>query len=642
MKYFLQPLFVSSQIAPFSLFLLFFLRISSPLFATQIPDSLLKNANLVIVSEEEVFEVKALDKAIGTHKKRVLVLNEGGLEKATSYCAYDKFRSVSGMKGTIYDLMGQEIRKITANEIKDISLGESAIANDNRVKYIEPAYSKYPFILETEYEVSYKTLMFFPTWMPQNNYAIAVLHAEFKVICPKPLSFRYSNHLIPQDEKISDNGLVKKVTWTIDNLVAKKKEAYAPHFQDIVPIVYTAPVDFQMGDFTGKMNTWEDIGKWYYQLNKDRDIVSSQMTEKLTSLTANTTDSREKVRIIYEFMQSQTRYVNINLGIGGWQTAPASDLEKNGYGDCKALSNYAKAMLKAVGITAYPAIIRAGDDAAAVLPDFPCMHFNHVILCVPLEKDTIWLECTSQREKMGFLGTFTDNRYALLTLPEGSKLLKTTEYKHEINVTARHIAIQIAENGNGLAQISSVYKGQVQEETGASYMYYQSNEKQKEWLQKDLSFGNYSIDDFSFSTSKDLTPHIAVACKLQLPAYGTKSGKRMFIPVNVLSAISAPAPNSEARINPLVISSAKSDLDTILISLPPNYKVESLIKNVEIHNEFGEYSLSCKEENGQITYIRRFVLWEKEHDKSLYPAFQEYLKTVAKSDKAKIVLVGVE
>jgi len=52
--------------------------------------------------------------------------------------------------------------------------------------------------------------------------------------------------------------------------------------------------------------------------------------------------------------------VSIQIGIGGWQPFDASTVQRLSYGDCKALANYMKTLLEAVGLSANYCLVNAG------------------------------------------------------------------------------------------------------------------------------------------------------------------------------------------------------------------------------------------------------------------------------------------
>ena len=161
---------------------------------------------------------------------------------------------------------------------------------------------------------------------------------------------------------------------------------------------------------------------------------------------------------LYEYMQNKTRYVSITVGIGGFQPFDAATVDRLSYGDCKALSNYMKSILEVAGISSRYTLVYAGENNQDIKTTFPSSQFNHVILCVPMEKDTIWLECTSQRKPFNYLGSSTSNRQALVIDENGGKL-RTQVMQPENNLESRKADIILDKTGSGFASVHSRYYG---------------------------------------------------------------------------------------------------------------------------------------------------------------------------------------
>jgi hypothetical protein len=461
-----------------------------------IPKELLKNANAVVRMDYTWFELKSRKNATVTRKYAITILNSNADSYAQFREYYDDFTKIKSIKGAIYDKNGKQIKKIKKKEINDVSaVSNMSLIEDTRMKYIEVLQSNYPFTVEFEFKKDFSGMLSYPHWMPVGNYKIAVEQSTCTAKIPNELGMRYKVKNFLSEPAITSEDDSKIYTWTMKNFQAIDSEPFSPNYRNFLPIVYLSPNKFEYDGYSGNMETWESFGKWLKGLESGRDQLKKETVKKVKKLVEGAENEEEKVKIIYEYLQSKTRYISIQLGIGGWQPFKAEDVDKNGYGDCKALSNYTHAMLKIVGIKSHNASIGAGRGHPSFDADFPSMGFaNHQILCVPLKNDTIWLECTSQDSPFGFIGSFTDDRNALLYTAEGGKIVRTTRYPQEVNTQKRIAKVKIDVKGNARANIVTKYRGLQYENVQDQFR--RNKKEQREELFESLDIPNMEIESF--------------------------------------------------------------------------------------------------------------------------------------------------
>ncbi|RYF78900.1 MAG: DUF3857 domain-containing protein, partial [Chitinophagaceae bacterium] len=310
-------------------------------------------------------------------------------------------------------------------------------------------YKNYPYTVEYEVELEYKHTFYFPDWQPQADEYLSVEKSRYTFVSPQDYTLRYKAFNYPSEPVATTEKNKKLMTWEIKSLPAVIRPYASPSWTELTTSVLFAPSDFQMEGYKGNAASWQEFGKFILTLNQGRDKLPDAILQKVTSLTAGLSSAREKVVKLYEYLQQNTRYISIQLGIGGFQPFEASYVAQKGYGDCKALSNYMYSLLKAAGIPSYHALIHAGNslEAKSLVNDLPSTQFNHMVLFVPLEKDTMWLECTSQDNPAGYSGGFTGNRQALAITPEGGKLVSTPRYQSAENRQFRFVKGTINEEG---------------------------------------------------------------------------------------------------------------------------------------------------------------------------------------------------
>ncbi|GAB3530433.1 hypothetical protein GCM10027443_11020 [Pontibacter brevis] len=598
-----------------------------------------EDTNIIIRSEETMFTVTSISSGTTKYKVSITILNIKGNHRAKLRVGYDKLQKVSYIKGTSYDRSGNKIKNLKNKDITDVSaISDFSLFEDNRVKIADLTHTVYPYTVEFEYELTSSNLLFYPGFYPQDEEGLAVEKANYVVQMPIGMKLRYLESNMPQPVKKSTTATHEVYSWQVQDLKPVETEPYGPGLEELVPIVRTAPTDFEVEGYKGNMETWKSYGLWVEQLNKGRDVLSEATKQKLTQLTSKAKTQEEKVRIVYDYLQGKTRYVSIQLGIGGWQPFEASFVDSKGYGDCKALTNYTQAMLKTVGVPSYQALIRAGNGAPAIRTDFPSSQFNHVVLCVPMATDTLWLECTSQTEAVGYSGSFTGGRHALLITPEGGKLVKTPDYLASDNAQLRNIKVTLDEKGSGSASVVSRYTG-LQQESRDNAIQHLQPEEQRKWLYQQVKIPAFEINKHAFVQQKDKLPAVTEQLELSLRQCATISGKRMFVTPNLMSKWTYVPNQKEKRLTEVVRGMAFLDVDTVEFELPIGYTVEFVPQDVVYQSVFGEYKATVKVEGQRVIYMRRMQMGKGRFSPDSYTQLVTFLNNIIKADSQQIVFV---
>ena len=603
-----------------------------------IPDSLKENANAITRFEEVRVVVKSTSNAVFKHKYAITILNEAGDRYADYENGYSNLRDLNDISGTLYDAQGIKLKTIKRKDITDVSSSDGfSLMLDSREKSFSFNYNQYPYTVEYEDQVEMKGIITLPSWVPVGNQKYSVQESNYLVEVPADYNFRIKQFNFSSAPQKTEKDKRIQYSWQLKNFKAFKYEPFQPTYHEVVPSVYLAPNQFSYGGISGEMDSWLKYGKYQVELNKGRDILPEHIKKQVKQLTNGITDDKEKVRVLYEYMQKNTRYVSIQLGIGGLQPFDATYVATKNYGDCKALSNYMVALLKEVGINGYYSIIKAGEGEKFYMADFPSDQTNHIIVSVPMARDTMWLECTSQTTPAGYLGAFTDDRYALMIKEDGGYLVKTPAYKKDDNQQVRIIKAIIKEDGSLVADVDTKYTGIQQDDLHAAIHNY-TKDKILEQLKKGLDFPTYDVSELVHEEHKAVIPWINERYKLAVENFGTTSGKRLFVSPNLLTKQTYKLDDLERKFE-ILYDHAYKDVDTIVLATPAGYTVEAMPKDVLTSNKFGNYSIKFKVENGNILVHRIHERSAARFPAADYKQFVSFVNEMYKADRSRIVFV---
>ena len=602
-----------------------------------IPETLKKNASVVIRKENDIVEINKIDDITYKRSSVITVLNKDAIPYAIPRISYQKGDNISEVKVIVYDEKGNKLKSYSKSDFTDIAANpQGTFYSDSRMLILPFTASSFPYTVEFSYELDDENTVFIPDFVPFYDYNVSLEESTFNIINKSGINLRskfYESPFNYTSVDIKSNGENK--LYTYKNVPAIDNGQLVPSPQKLLPKVSFSLDKFNLEGKQGSIASWKDFGTWYYQnLLTPVSVSTPEIKAEIASLNLSGT-TEERVKKIYQYMQNKTRYIFVALGIGGWQPMMPDEVQKKGYGDCKGLTNYMRTLLDEAGIKSYYSIINSNPSSISFDKDFPKMAGNHVILTIPTEKGNIWLENTSQQTAFNHLSFSTTDRNVLMVKPDGIDIVQTPSLSAEQNKEKQTLYIQL----NSDKSISG--KGKFSY-SGAQYdfnlMYLLIPEKDKtEFMKKSystLDFENIEMKDFNNDKNDaivnfDLNFRALNYSKLVGSSY-------IFRAVPIYKE--AIYQEDLARELPFESRLAYQDDAEIIYELPQGYFIEELPQNTNLTSEFGSYKITFEKEENKLIVKRTVNIKKGLYSKEKFTDYTSFRKKILNSDNSKILI----
>jgi len=482
-------------------------------------------------------------------------------------------------------------------------------------------------------------------WFFQED--IPVHEARFSLEIPAGWEYKtaWANTQLVSEEQTPQGS-----QWTVHDVPAIEDEERMPapfSLAGHAEVAYFAPGGTAVA-------SWDGIGRWYAELTAGRRTASPEIAEKARQVSAGKTDFDGKVRALASFLQTDVRYVAIEIGVGGYQPHSASDIFHARYGDCKDKATLLSSMLKEVGIDSDYVLIHT--ERGVVKPAVPSTIFNHAILAIELPAGvssdayrSVWtsksgrryliFDPTDEYTPLGTLRADLQDTDALLVTDSSGELIHTPLLSPDTNLLSRAGHFALNSDGTLTGEVVETLNGD--HASRARIMFGHATQQERmQSLQRNLneSLKGFSLESADLQQLDQIQKDLVLTMKLAVPQYGQLRGPLMLVRPRVLGEKSFDIGHRKPRLYPVALHSSSRETDTYEIDLPKDFTVDDLPDPVKIDVGFASYQSKIEVEGSKLRYWREYVVRDLSVTPNRFADLRQFEGRIGAEENAVVVL----
>lgn len=210
---------------------------------------------------------------------------------------------------------------------------------------------------------------------------------SFRLIWPSERELFVRRHDTSLEPAVQVAGQYREYVWSTTNVAPKVLDADLPSWYEPFPGI-------QLSDFA----SWSQVAAWGDSLFAAPAPLPPALEASLAAIRSAHRSTAERVLSALRFVQDDVRYLGVEIGINSHVPAPPATVIGRRYGDCKDKALLLVTMLRALGVTARPALVST--DYGGHIRDWHATAkiFDHAIVQAEVAGRVYWLDGTALHE----------------------------------------------------------------------------------------------------------------------------------------------------------------------------------------------------------------------------------------------------
>jgi len=622
------------------------------LVGVQLPTYDEKTDAVLLYSDTNVTVVSA-DKVRMHVREAYKILRPNGRDHGTIAVPFDSNMKILNLHGWCIPAQGKDYEVKEKDAVDASAVADFELFSDEKKRILRIPAPDPGNIVGYEFELERRPYFLQDEWSFQEMDPVRETHFSLQL----PVGWAYKSSWIGHSEVKPEERSGNSLQWSLTDVQGIRWEPDMPPWRGVASKMV---VSFFPSGGTSQKNellSWEGMGGWYQNLTSGRLESSDAIKKEVNTLASGKQGQLAKMQEIADFLQHQVRYVEITLGIGGFQPHAAADVYSHRYGDCKDKATLMQTMLREMGVDSYYVLINV--YRGSVTKDSPPHNgFNHAITAIRLPDgmNDPSLVAVLQHPKLGKLLFFdpTDrvtpfgqirgdlqSNFGLLIAPQGGELVELPQQPSSMNGILRTAKLTVDPTGTLRGNVKETRMG----DSARSERYrIRDVEKDSDRIKPIESLLGGSLTNFHITKASILnltqtSQPFGFDYSFESERYAKSAGNLLLVRPRVLGVKSLGIlETKEPRKFPIQFESTRRDTDDFEITIPAGYEVDDLPPAVDSEYSFASYHSKTEVKGQTIHYQRTFEVKEMSVPVAQADDLKKFYRIIASDERNNAVL----